>query len=116
CEGARDARRRQRRGGGNRYRARDDRRRRIVLGTPAYMSPEQAGGQPVDKRTDVWAFGCVLFEMLTGRRAFVGERSSDVLVDVADREPALDALPAECPPAVRRLLRRCLTQDFRHRL
>src|SRR5690606_17750861 len=87
-----------------------------VLGTPSYMSPEQARGTRVDKRTDVWAFGCVLFEMLTGQRAFVGECSTDVLVGVVDREPALEALPADCPPALRRLLRRCLTKDFRQRL
>ena len=87
-----------------------------VLGTPAYMSPEQARGLPVDKRTDVWAFGCVLYEVLTGRRAFVGEHATDVIVSVVDREPAFDALPAECPPALRRLLRRCLTKDARQRL
>jgi eukaryotic-like serine/threonine-protein kinase len=87
-----------------------------VLGTPAYMSPEQARGLPVDKRADVWAFGCVLYEMLTGCRAFTGERATDVLVSVVDREPAFEALPAECPPALKRLLRRCLTKDARHRL
>jgi len=89
---------------------------RSVIGTPAYMSPEQARGLPVDKRTDVWAFGCVLHEMLAGRRAFVGEHSTDVLVSVVDREPAFEGLPAECPAALRRLLRRCLTKDSRHRL
>jgi Tol biopolymer transport system component len=87
-----------------------------TLGTPAYMSPEQARGLPVDKRADVWAFGCVLYEMLTGRRAFPGEHATDVIVSVVDREPAFDALPAETPRALRRLLRRCLTKDARHRL
>jgi serine/threonine-protein kinase len=87
-----------------------------VLGTPAYMSPEQARGLPVDKRADVWAFGCVLFEMLTSRRAFAGEHTTDVLVSVVDREPDFAALPAECPLALKRLLRRCLTKDARQRL
>jgi serine/threonine-protein kinase len=87
-----------------------------ALGTPAYMSPEQARGLPVDKRTDVWAFGCVLYEMLTGRRAFAGEHATDVMVNVVDREPGFEALPAECPPTLRRLLRRCLTKDVRQRL
>jgi eukaryotic-like serine/threonine-protein kinase len=87
-----------------------------VVGTPAYMSPEQARGLRVDKRTDIWAFGCVLYEMLTGRRAFSGESATDVIVNVVDREPAFEALPAECPHALRRLLRRCLTKDARQRL
>jgi serine/threonine-protein kinase len=87
-----------------------------VLGTPAYMSPEQARGLPVDKRTDVWAFGCVLYEMLTGRRAFVGEHATDVIVSVVEHEPAYEALAAEYPPALERLLRRCLTKDARQRL
>ncbi len=87
-----------------------------VLGTPAYMSPEQARGLRVDKRTDVWAFGCVLFEMLTGRRAFAGEHATDVIVSIVDHEPAFETLPAECPAALRRLVRRCLTKDARQRL
>ena len=66
-----------------------------ILGTPAYMSPEQARGQAVDKRTDIWAFGCVLFEMLTGRRAFDGATISDTFVSILEREPHWDALPAE---------------------
>jgi dipeptidyl aminopeptidase/acylaminoacyl peptidase len=87
-----------------------------VLGTPAYMSPEQARGLPIDKRTDVWAFGCVLFEMLAGRRAFAGERTTDVIVSVVEREPAFDALPADTPPALMRLLSRCLKKDPHQRL
>jgi len=88
----------------------------VTLGTPAYMSPEQARGLPVDKRTDIWAFGCVLFEMLAGQRAFVGETSTDVIAKVLEREPAFEALPADVAPAIGRLLRRCLEKDPRKRL
>src|SRR5512134_3024492 len=88
----------------------------IILGTAAYMSPEQARGKAVDKRADIWAFGVVLWEMLTGRRLFVGETVSDVLAGVLKTEVDLAALPAEAPPAVRRLLRRCLERDPRNRL
>jgi Tol biopolymer transport system component/tRNA A-37 threonylcarbamoyl transferase component Bud32 len=87
-----------------------------VVGTPWYMSPEQARGQAVDRRTDVWAFGCVLYEMLTGRRAFTGASSSDVIAGVLERQPDLDALPRDTPPLVRRLLQRCLEKDLRRRL
>ena len=87
-----------------------------ILGTPAYMSPEQARGQPVDKRTDIWAFGCVLFAMLTGRPAFDGETISDTLVSVLDREPDWAALPAVTPERIRDLLRRCLQKDLQKRL
>jgi eukaryotic-like serine/threonine-protein kinase len=87
-----------------------------VLGTPAYMSPEQARGLPVDQRADVWSFGCVLFEMLTARRAFGGDTASDTLVSILDREPDWTALPADCPALVRKLLRRCLTKDRKQRL
>ena len=80
----------------------------MILGTAAYMSPEQARGQPVDKRTDIWAFGCVLYEMLTGRRAFAGDDAHDTLAAVLEREPDWAALPASTPPAIRRLLRWCL--------
>ena len=66
----------------------------VILGTPAYMSPEQARGQAVDKRTDIWAFGCVLYEMLTGRAAFAGETISDTIAAILEREPEWDALPA----------------------
>jgi serine/threonine protein kinase/Tol biopolymer transport system component len=82
-----------------------------VLGTPAYMSPEQARGQAVDKRTDIWAFGCVLFEMLTGCRAFDGDTVTDTLVRVLEREPEWTALPSATPEPVRKLLRRCLQKD-----
>ena len=88
----------------------------IILGTAAYMSPEQARGKAVDKRADIWAFGVVLWEMLTGRRLFGGETVSDVLAAVLKTEVDLAALPAEAPPAVRRLLRRCLERDPRNRL
>jgi eukaryotic-like serine/threonine-protein kinase len=88
----------------------------IILGTAAYMSPEQARGKPLDKRTDVWAFGCVLFEMLTGRRTFAGDSVSDVLASLLAREPDLAAVPAATPPSVRRLLRRCLQKDPTERL
>ena len=87
-----------------------------ILGTPAYMSPEQARGQEVDRRTDIWAFGCVLFEMLSGRRAFEGDTISDTLVRVLEREPDWDALPRDTPTAVRTLLRRCLRKDPQKRL
>jgi eukaryotic-like serine/threonine-protein kinase len=88
----------------------------IILGTAAYMSPEQARGKPLDKRTDIWAFGCVLYEMLTGRRPFAGAEVSDVLASVLAREPDLAALPATTPPSIRRLLRRCLQKDRTDRL
>ena len=88
----------------------------VILGTAAYMSPEQARGKPVDKRTDVWAFGCVLFELLTGTRAFAGEEISDVLARILEREPDFTALPATTPPAIRRLLRRSPEKDRKRRL
>ena len=88
----------------------------VILGTAAYMSPEQARGRPVDKRTDIWAFGCVLYEMLTGRAAFAGEDVPDVLVGIIEREPDLSVLPGDTPPALVRLLRRCLVKDRRQRL
>src|SRR3954452_19665796 len=87
-----------------------------ILGTPAYMSPEQARGQAVDKRTDVWAFGCVLFEMLSGRRAFAGDTISDTFVSILERHPDWAALPAETPAPIRTLLERCLRKDPRTRL
>src|SRR5262245_24383117 len=73
----------------------------LILGTAAYMSPEQARGKPIDKRADIWAFGCVLFEMLTGRRAFEGEDVSDTLASVLKSEPDCNALPADVAPPVR---------------
>jgi len=88
----------------------------LILGTAAYMAPEQARGKAVDRRADIWAFGCVLYEMLTGRRAFDGEDVSLTLSQVLQREPDVDALPAGLPRAVRRLVRRCLEKDPRRRL
>ena len=88
----------------------------VILGTAAYMSPEQARGKPVDQRADIWAFGCVLFEMLTARRPFAGDEVPDVLANVLARDPEWHALPAATPPAVRRLIARCLTKDPRERL
>ena len=76
----------------------------------SYMSPEQARGEPVDARADVWAFGCVLFEMLAGRRAFDGRTATDVLAAVVKDEPGWDALPPSTPPNVRELVHRCLTK------
>ena len=88
----------------------------VILGTAAYMSPEQARGKMVDKRADIWAFGCVLYEMLTGRVAFPGETLSDTIVAILDRSPDWSALPAAVPATVSRLLRRCLEKDARKRL
>ena len=88
----------------------------VVLGTPAYMSPEQARGLTVDKRTDIWAFGCLLYELLTGRQAFAGETASDSLAAVLEREPDMAVLPAATPASVRSLLRHCLDKDPKRRL
>jgi eukaryotic-like serine/threonine-protein kinase len=89
----------------------------LILGTAAYMSPEQARGKPVDRRADVWAFGCVLYEMLAGRHAFdPGENVSDAIASILKNEPDWTALPASTPPAIHRLLRRCLRKDPRARL
>jgi serine/threonine-protein kinase len=88
----------------------------VVMGTAAYMSPEQARGKTVDQRTDIWAFGCVLYEMLTSRPPFHGDTIADTLAGVVDREPDWQALPADVPPAVRTLLRRCLQKDPHERL
>jgi serine/threonine protein kinase len=87
-----------------------------ILGTPAYMSPEQARGLQVDKRTDIWAFGCVLFEMLSGRRAFEGDTVADTTACILDREPDWAALPVDTPHSIRTLLERCLRKDTRKRL
>jgi serine/threonine-protein kinase len=84
----------------------------IILGTAAYMSPEQARGKPADKRSDIWAFGVVLAEMVSGRMLFHGETISDTIAAVLTREPDLDAVP----PALRRLVRLCLSKDPRQRL
>src|SRR5438876_3178378 len=88
----------------------------VVLGTAAYAAPEQARGKSVDRRADIWAFGCVLFEMLTGRRAFEGEDASITLAAVMMREPEWAALPVRTPAALRRLLRACLQKDPKQRL
>ena len=88
----------------------------VILGTAPYMSPEQAKGRPADKRSDLWAFGSVLYEMLTGKRAFAGEDVSDTLAAVLRAEPDWTALPADTPHATRFLLRRCLEKDRRNRV
>ena len=88
----------------------------VILGTAAYMSPEQARGRPLDKRTDIWSFGCVLFEMLTGQPVFSSETVSDTIANVLDRQPRWGALPAGTPAAVRKLLRRCLDKERKERL
>ena len=88
----------------------------VLLGTAPYMSPEQARGKPVDQRTDIWAFGCCLYEALTGKVAFLGETVSDTIVGILKQEPQWQALPQGTPSTVHRLLRRCLTKDMSHRL
>jgi Tol biopolymer transport system component len=88
----------------------------IILGTAAYMSPEQAKGRRVDRRADIWAFGCVLYEALTGKRAFDGETVTDILAAVVRGEPDWSLLRAGTPPSIRKLLARCLTKDARQRL
>jgi eukaryotic-like serine/threonine-protein kinase len=88
----------------------------VVLGTAAYMAPEQARGKTVDRRADIWAFGAVLYEMLAGRRAFEGDTVSDTMAAVLTREPDWSALPSATPAPVRRLLRRCLEKDPRRRM
>src|SRR5215470_9586466 len=88
----------------------------VLLGTAAYMSPEQAKAKPVDRRADIWAFGCVLYEMLTGKMAFRGETVTDTLAAVVRAEPDWSQLPADTPMRVRVLLQRCLQKDVRQRL
>src|ERR1700680_4624065 len=87
-----------------------------IVGTPGYMSPEQARGTDVDKRTDTWAFGCLLYELLTGKRAFQGETQSETIAAVLEREPHWQALPAKTPAKIRELLRQCLQKDANRRL
>jgi serine/threonine protein kinase len=86
------------------------------MGTPAYMSPEQACGQAVDKRSDIWAFGCILYELLARRRVFLGETTSDLLAAVLTREPDWAAIPPGVPRNIVMLLKRCLQSDRRRRL
>src|SRR6266498_5014768 len=88
----------------------------MILGTAGYMSPEQARGVPVDKRADIWAYGVVLYEMLTGREMFSGETVSDALAAVLKTDVDWSALPTETPAPIRRLLRRCLERDRKKRL
>jgi serine/threonine protein kinase/Tol biopolymer transport system component len=87
----------------------------VLLGTAPYMSPEQARGRAIDKRTDIWAFGCVLYEMLTGARAFAGDGIAEVLANVIKTEPDWTALPTDTPPALRLCLQRCLQKNLRQR-
>ena len=87
----------------------------VAWGTPSYMSPEQARGKPVDKRTDIWAFGCVLYEMVTGRRAFHRETVTDTLAAVVEHDPDWQTVPTATPAQIQDLLRRCLMKDTRQR-
>jgi len=87
----------------------------IILGTAAYMSPEQARGKPVDRRSDVWSFGCVLYECFTGRAAFAGETASDLVARILEREPDWTSIPPGVPPRIREILRRCLRKDAAER-
>ena len=88
----------------------------VLLGTAAYMSPEQARGKRVDRRADIWAFGCMLYEMLSGRAAFTGETTSDILASVIRAEPDWSSLPGSVPPRIRELLHRCLQKESKQRL
>ena len=88
----------------------------VILGTAAYMSPEQARGRPTDKRSDVWAFGCVLFEMLSGKRAFDGDDATEIIAAVVKMPPDWAALPADVPPHLIKLIRRCLEKDRKLRI
>lgn len=88
----------------------------VILGTAPYMSPEQARGKPLDKRTDIWSFGCVLYELLSSRKAFEGETVTDIVAAIIKGEPDWELLPEETPLSIRTLLRRCLQKDPRHRL
>jgi hypothetical protein len=97
-------------------RATDITRPGIILGSPAYVAPEQVGGVSATKRSDIWAFGALLYELLTGRRAFPGSDVSRVLAEIVTREPDWELLPSQTPPSIRRLLRRCLAKDPSERL
>jgi serine/threonine protein kinase len=87
-----------------------------IIGTAPYMSPEQAAGKDLDARTDIWAFGCILYDGLTGRRAFVGESTTEILTAVIEREPDWSKLPDGTPAPLESLLRRCLRKDARAQL
>ena len=87
-----------------------------LMGTPPYMSPEQLRGEEADKRADIWSFGCVLYEALTGKRAFDRETVADTLAAIIERNPDYDTLPPDVPPSIRQLVRRCLEKDQRERL
>ena len=88
----------------------------VIMGTVAYMSPEQARGKPLDKRTDIWSFGCVFYETLSGRKVFAGETVSDTIAAILEREPDWPALSDTTPAIIRSLLRRCFQKDPNHRL
>ncbi|MCK4758851.1 MAG: serine/threonine protein kinase, partial [Candidatus Aminicenantes bacterium] len=88
----------------------------VIMGTAAYMSPEQARGKALDKRTDIWSFGCVFYELLTGRQLFIGETTSDMVAGILKQEPDWKALPKELPVRIRDLLRRCLQKEPNKRL
>jgi len=88
----------------------------LIVGTVAYMSPEQTRGRDVDTRSDIWAFGCILYEMLVGHSAFAGATATDTLAAIVEREPDWNALPQSTRPSIRRLLKRCLQKEARHRL
>jgi serine/threonine protein kinase len=88
----------------------------VIMGTAAYMSPEQASGRSVDKRTDIWLFGAVLYEMQAGKKAFGGESVSDTLATVMKLDPNWGAMPQDVPASIQKLVRRCLTKDRKQRL
>jgi serine/threonine protein kinase len=88
----------------------------VVLGTAEYMSPEQARGKALDKRTDIWSFGCVLYEALSGRRPFAGETASDMIAAILGTDPDWTAFPEGAPPSLQRLIKRCLEKDLKRRL
>ncbi|MGH9785295.1 MAG: protein kinase domain-containing protein, partial [Terriglobia bacterium] len=96
--------------------SRHDTLKGTILGTPAYMSPEQASGRETDKRADIWSFGCVLYELLSGKQAFDGETVTEILASVLKSEPDWTALPESTPPSIRNLLRRCLQKEAKKRL
>ena len=88
----------------------------MILGTAAYMSPEQAKGKPTDRRSDIWAFGVVVYEMLSGRSLFSAADVTETIAQIITKEPDWDLLPASTPPLLRDVLRRCLVRDLRYRI